>query len=498
MIDVLVVGGGPGGLGAAYSVHAANPSLQVTLIEVGRAYGHRFCPVDVAKHCRGCGGVCNVVSGFGGSMHYGDGIKLSLLPSGRRIIDLLGAEEAYRLCDAAFGLLTRRLPETPALVGHEVDDGVLDVFATHDLQLRQYPVAVLSESQLKTVIEGIHDDLSPHVDVRLQTEVVDLRPHGDGYLATVRTRNRGLVTETELPARAVIMATGRRGLSSTQKLLRALGVPMTPPNFSCGVRFEMQSDYLRATGLSHPDMKVTQRDTDKKIKTFCFCGGSNGGRVKFTHYQQAFGEPIITLDGHETLERVPGSRPLAGNFGLMCQSRALDTDADRSEYLQQTLISAYRRLNDGRPVVQTYADFRGRTVPALPWEDLAGKLPFEPSVHDLATAPLDSLFGDEEHASLVRGFENIMRPMLELGGSAVTIDEITDQVLVMGLELEFLWSHVKLDETAQTPMRNIFVVGDAAGIAQGVVQAMMMGMRAGEAAAQQLTTACHEFEVSEA
>ena len=103
---------------------------------------------------------------------------------------------------------------------------------------------------------------------------------------------------------------------------------MMPPDFSCGVRFEMRSDYLRATGLSHPDFKVTQRDgMPNKVKTFCFCGGTNGGRVKFTHYQDAFGEPIITLDGHETLERESTGRPLAGNFGLLCQTVTLDSDA---------------------------------------------------------------------------------------------------------------------------------------------------------------------------
>lgn len=488
MIDVLVVGSGPGGLGAAHAVRAMNPGLRVMLVEAGRAQGRRFCPVDVAKHCRGCGGICNVVSGFGGSMHYGDGIKLSLLPSGRRIIDLLGADEAQRLCDAAFGLLTKYLPKAPALIGHEVDDSILDVFANHDLHLRQYPVAVLSESQLKTVIDGFYGDLAERIDVRMETEVVGLRPDSDGFAVTVRTRRLGIITETDLHTRAVIMATGRRGLASTQKLLRGLGVPMTPPSFSCGVRFEMQADFLRATGLSHPDMKVTQRNSvNKKVKTFCFCGGTNGGRVKFTHYQKAFGDPIITLDGHETLERVAGDRPLAGNFGLMCQTRMLDADADQSTYLQETLVPAYRQLNEGRPVVQTYADFRSRTAPVLLWSDLAAKLRFEPSVHDLVTAPLDSLFSDDEHVSLVRGFEKIMRPMLELGDSTITIDEIADQVLVMGLELEFLWSHVKLDNTAQTPVQNIFVVGDAAGIAQGVVQAMMMGMRAGEAAAQRTT-----------
>jgi uncharacterized FAD-dependent dehydrogenase len=481
MIDVLIVGGGPGGIGAAYAARAANPALRVTLVEAGRPYERRFCPVDLAKRCRGCGGICNVISGFGGSMHYGDGIKLSLLPSGRRLVDLMGTPDSDRLCAASFQLLTGQLPAPPALVGNDVAAGVLATFADYDLQLRQYPVAVLGESDLKQVIAGIYEDLAQDIDIRLETDVVEVRPDDDGYRVTVRTRGRD-VTESQLHARAVILATGRRGIASTQRTLRQLGVPMYPPSFSCGVRFEMQADHLRATGISHPDMKVTQRDVlARKVKTFCFCGGVNGGRVKFTHYQGAFGDPpLITLDGHETLERVTTDRPVAGNFGLMCQARELEADADRSPYLQKVLLEPYRQLNGGRPVVQTFAEFCARRAPAQAWDDLAASLPFEPSVRDLATAPLHSLFTDDEHASLVEGFDNVMRPMLKLGGSAAKVGDLAGEILVIGLELEFLWSHVAVDDTAETPLRNLFVVGDAAGIAQGVIQAMMMGMRAGE------------------
>lgn len=489
MIDVLIVGSGPGGLGAAHAVRRTNPHLRVVVLEAGREYFRRFCPVDLGKHCRGCGGICNVISGFGGSMHYGDGIKLSLLPSGRRLIDLFGEVDANRLCADSFDLFTGQLPSTPALVGHRVATDVLDTFSAQGLQLRQYPVAVLGESELRAVIEGVHADLARDVEFMLQTEVLAVRPADDGYTVSVRSRQGRGHAMSDLHARAVVFATGRRGVARTQRILRNLRIPMMPPDFSCGVRFEMRSDYLRATGLSHPDFKVTQRDgMPNKVKTFCFCGGTNGGRVKFTHYQDAFGEPIITLDGHETLERESTGRPLAGNFGLLCQTVTLDSDADRSQFLQRRLIEPYRRLNEGRPVVQTFVDFRRRTAPTETWEQLAKRLNFEPSVHDLATAPLDSLFGEEQHASLVQGFANVMRPMLELGGFTETIGDIEDEVLVMGLEVEFLWSHVAVDPSTETTQPNLFVVGDAAGIAQGVIQAAMMGMKAGETAAQRLGT----------
>jgi uncharacterized FAD-dependent dehydrogenase len=52
--------------------------------------------------------------------------------------------------------------------------------------------------------------------------------------------------------------------------------------------------------------------------------------------------------------------------------------------------------------------------------------------------------------------------------------------LVLGLEVEFLWNRVELSEHAETNVEGIFVVGDAAGYAQGIIQAMMLGLAAGD------------------
>jgi uncharacterized FAD-dependent dehydrogenase len=232
-------------------------------------------------------------------------------------------------------------------------------------------------------------------------------------------------------------------------------------------------------------MKVTQRGRHAdKIKTFCFCGGTNGGRIKFTHYQDNFAGEIITLDGHETLDRVPSGRSLAGNFGLLCQSTTLDADADESETLERELLAPYRAMNGGRPVVQTLADFRARRAPSTDWAQLSASLPFEPSVQNLVTAPVHELFTERQQASLIDAFDNLMTPMLVLGGYDIDPMDLADEILVVGLEIEFLWSRIAVSHECETPRPGVFVVGDAAGLAQGVIQAAMMGMRVGRAVAR--------------
>ncbi|MDH6115674.1 putative FAD-dependent dehydrogenase [Kitasatospora sp. MAP12-15] len=472
---VVIAGAGPAGLACARAIVSANSGTDILLLEAGRPYDHRPCPVDRGFKCTGCAGLCNVVSGFGGSMHYGDGAKLSLLPSGRRLVPHLGADRATELCDTAFSWLTEPLATKPPLMGENLTDRAIHAFATNHLRIREYPVAVLGESDLRTVIGGWHDLLAPAVELWHSAELAAARPNGDGLALTVRTA-RG---EQQVTCDHLVLATGRRGVTSTTALLQNLAVPTDLPDISIGVRLEMAAELLEAIGEEHPDLKVSQLDHAQKIKSFCFCGGPNGGRIKLTNYQDAFGESIITLDGHETTERERGNRSLASNFGLLCQVQG------RGNALQarDSFIATYRRLASGRPFAQSLRGFLQRTGDRATWLGLESRMPFQPSVMDLSVGRVDQLFTDAEHASLVAGLRRFMDSILAHSGRELAVDDLVDDVLVVGPEMEFLWEKPRIDADCKVPDLPVYVVGDCAGIAQGVVQAAMMGIAAGRAIA---------------
>ncbi len=472
--DVVIAGAGPAGLACARTISEQHPDLQVLLLEAGRPYKRRPCPVDKGFSCTGCAGICNVVSGFGGSMHYGDGAKLSLLPSGRRLIDHFGADTAQDLCTTAYTWLTEPLATAPELLGQNLTDRAIEAFDANALAIREYPVAVLGESTLGRVIEGFHAHLAARVTIRHTAELTAAEPDGTGLLLTVRTGR----THQHLSAGHLVLATGRRGVTSTTALLRSLGVATELPDISVGVRFEMAAPLLAPIGEEHPDLKITQLDAGaRKVKTFCFCGGSNGGRIKFTNYEGAFGEPVITLDGHETTERPKPAdgRELAANFGLLCQA------VGRGNALQarDSFLATYRELTGARPFTQTLGAFLDRRPDSSGWPELAAALPFQPSVADLTCGRVDQLFTDDEHASLTAGLRRLLASILDHAGHPATVDALANQVLVVGPELEFLWDKPAIDHTCRVPGLPVYVIGDSAGIAQGIVQAAMMGIAAG-------------------
>ncbi|WP_084258616.1 DNA polymerase subunit beta [Microtetraspora malaysiensis] len=470
---VVIAGAGPAGLACARAILNERPDLNVLLLEAGRPYRRRPCPVDRGLRCTGCAGVCNVVSGFGGSMHWGDGAKLSLLPSGRRLVPHLGEENAQELCATAFEWLTAPLPAKPVLQGEHLSEDALNAFATNKLQIREYPVAVLGESDLRAVIEGWYSDLVPALNLWHTAELVGAEPHGSGLRLTVRTARR----EQHITTDHLVLATGRRGVTSTTSLLQSLGVRTELPDISVGVRLEMAVDLLAAIGEEHPDLKVSQLDHAQKIKSFCFCGGPNGGRIKLTNYQSAFGEPVITLDGHETTERPCGGRPLASNFGLLCQVQGRGNALEARD----SFIATYRERNRGRPFAQSLRAFLDRTGDPGTWRTLDARMPFQPSIQDLSAGRVDRLFTNAEHASLTAGFRRFMGAILTHSGVGLTVDDVLDEVLVVGPEMEFLWEKPEIDADCKVPDLPVYVVGDSAGIAQGIVQAAMMGIAAGRA-----------------
>lgn len=476
--DTVVVGAGPGGIAAVEELNRRAPSMKVALIELGRDLNGRHCPVDIGRACNGCGGICNVISGVGGSIHYGDGVKLSKYPSGRRLGQIVSEDKAHALSDRAFQFLSAHMDDEPTLRGDQLPDTMELAFGSRGLAIRPYPVATIAESALTSVLDRLRARLDEHVDLFLRMQLTALTRTSQGFMLTGHRGARPFTFTTD----RLVLATGRAGLVDTQRFLSDLGVKTLPPSPSIGVRFEMRKDLLDAAGTHHPDLKITQSG-GKKTKSFCFCGGSNGGRIKFTNYQASIGgQELITLDGHETLDRVPElGKELSSNFGLLCQ---LATEGSAHDpHFQATVFDNYRRISGGRPIVSSLRAFNERTPDDASWAELKETLPFTPSVNDLVTGPVHRLLDAEQHDAIVRGFKELMAPILEMSETGVTVEDIAAEVIVVGLEVEFMWDRVEVDAGFQTSVSNLHVVGDAAGVAQGVIQAMMTGMAAGEAIA---------------
>lgn len=468
--DVLVIGAGPAGIMTALGV-PPDSGLSVLLLDAGHTYRQRRCPADEGGPCRGCGGTCNVISGFGGCIHYGDAVKVSRFPAGRRLLETLGAERAHQLGETAEGLILDHAPAFRRLAASLRGTETAGAFPGY--RIKDYPVAVLTSDRVRGVLEGLCQRLASRPNVRMinEAEVVGIDPGPGGFSARIaRTRPHRLVQRVN--CRHLVVAVGRRGQRWWSQELRRLGVQHTPPTPSLGLRFECPTHLLAPAGALHPDFKASRTVHGVKVKTFCLCAGAGGGRVKFTHYGMQ-----TLLDGHIIPE--PG-RPGVANIALLAQLRDPTGQPLDAASIDRDLLQPYRALRadrPGGPVLQWYPDFRARTLTHCSLREVTEATGFHPSVADYAVANLAMLLPHGIHRALTTVFEDLM---FRLTGDELSDRHYLAHVAVMGLELEGLWDQVAVSTGMESSVPGLFTVGDCAGLAQGILQSAVAGLAAAD------------------
>jgi len=472
--NVIIIGAGPAGISAAYELCKKGTKKKILMVEAGKQYIQRFCLNDLQKSCHGCGGICNTISGFGGCVVYGDGLKISNLPSGQRLRDLYGARKLKRLSKKALQLFNDvvRIPTT--FSGSNLPQKVEQVFKLQNIRIKKYPVSVVKESHLKRFIKYMYQYLGERIEILFETEMISLRREHRKGLFIVTTRSKS--GTSKYFAQKVILAMGRKGTTCLNKMIKSLNIHTEHNDPSIGVRFEMSSKWLKKIGNLHPDFKASYTNKEGlKAKSFCFCGGNNGGRLRMARYYDSFSTPIVLLDGHITSERKDKERLLAGNFAVLTKLE----NTKRKKNLAK-MIDKYMHLFSGHPIIQPLTSFHNKTQVNEDDDAWIKQLPFKPTLNALKTGSLHLLFEKEQHAIIIELFKRIMKSILILEKAKMEYNNFEKEVLVAGPEIEFIWSKVSLNSYGESSCPGLYIIGDAAGYAQGMIQSMIMGIGAAE------------------
>ena len=102
--DVIIVGGGIGGLMSAYELKTNNKELKIAIIEKGKELEKRVCPASKGNRCTHCS-ICSITSGMAGSGAFSDG-KYNIGTSyGGTLGEELGEEVAMNYINKASNIL---------------------------------------------------------------------------------------------------------------------------------------------------------------------------------------------------------------------------------------------------------------------------------------------------------------------------------------------------------------------------------------------------------
>jgi hypothetical protein len=431
--DCIIIGTGPAGIFAALELMNGNAALKVLLIEKGS---------DIDERARD-----DLFSGWGGAGTFSDG-KLNLSKDvGGVLGDYLTDTDLSELIAYVDGLY----------VAHGAGDGLKgldkeavarlrEASSAAGLKLIPFPIRHLGTDGCFGLLKNLREELRPKMDFVFNVEVVDVIEK-DGRAVGVRTAG-----SKEYFARFIVLAPGRIGSGWLQKLARAKGLKTSVNPVDIGVRVEVPASVLSSVTdvLHEAKLLYRSRKFNDSLRTFCM--NPYGVVVKERH------RDFCTVNGHSFSTK----RSENTNFAILVSTTFTEPFHEPIEY-GEYIARLANLLGDGI-IVQRLGDLiegRRSTLERL------AKGGLTPTLKDATP-------GDLSFVLPYRYVSDILEMLEALDKFAPGI--CSPSTLLYGVEVKFYSMRLKLNNSLETDIENLFAVGDGAGVTRGIIQASVSGI----------------------
>lgn len=445
--EVVIIGGGPAGIFAALTL--ADLGVEpVLLVEQGKDLPQRDHQNPEERLC-----------GWGGAGAYSDGkLTISTEVGGvlkefmeeRALLELLeltdGIYARHGAPDRVFGQYTPQLED------------LADRARLADLELIPDRIRHMGTENCLRVLDRFRQSLSGRVEMATETRALELITKG-GAVQGVRLSD-GRTVE----CRFVVAAPGRSGARWMKEQAERLELNTRATSVDIGVRVELPAPVLKEiTDTTYESKLIHYSKTfDEKVRTFCMnpygevVTEENGG--------------IITVNGHSYADKKSDNT----NFAILVSSAFTEPFDDPIAYGRS--VAQLANLLGGGVIVQRLGDLlagrrstakriaRGLTRPTLP-EATPGDLSF--------------VFPYRHLLSIIE----MLQALEELAPGIYS-----RHTLLYGVEVKFYSNRIEVSKDLETQVRNLFAVGDGAGITRGLLQASASGIMAGRTIGRRIKT----------
>ncbi len=444
--DVVIIGGGIGGLMAAYRLKQNSPDIKIIITERGNTLENRHCPAGRDKTCIHCKN-CSITSGYAGAGAFSDG-KFNLGTAyGGTLGEELGDALANKYIDEVSQILNKYCTSGEPKVYKSNEELKLKCLQ-NNLRLLDMNVKHLGTDKNYVTMQNLIKAIGESgTEMLTFYDCCKVEKAEGGYLLQYTNGE-------EIFAKRVIIATGRAGANFVSDFCRSFGVKMRSNHVDIGVRVEMKDIIWKefSDKIYEPKILYKTKTFEDRCRMFCF---NQGGLVSAEN-----NHGIITANGHSFAE--PEKKTENCNFAILSSIRFTEPFDQPTEYAE-SISRLANMIGKGSVLVQRFGDLvRGRRTN----DHRLGQNTVEPTLK--ATA------GDISLVLPHRILTNIIETIYAL--DKVAPGTANDDTLLYGCESKYYSIRPEFMNNEFELVDGIYIIGDGSGICRGLSQSGAMGI----------------------
>ncbi len=445
--DVIIIGGGPSGIFTALELLNANRNYSILLLEKGQSIDKRYCvSSEKGSKCIGCK-PCSILNGWGGAGAFSDG-KLTLTTEFGGILDeylsVDGLMELINYIDSIY----LKFGATTEVHGTDTEkiNEIQRKAASADLKFIPAKVKHLGTDKCYEILQRMQEYLRDKIEIKFLTSALDIVT-SNGEIQGVKTSDKQFYT-----CKILVAAPGREGSDWFRSQTRKLKLITAKNPVDIGVRVEVPAVVMKDITDSVYESKLLYytKSFDDRVRTFCM---NPHGKVVIENM-----EGVKTVNGHSYADIKTNNT----NFALLV-SKDFTSPFDSPIAYGKYIATLANMLGDG-VIVQRLGDL------------LDGRRSTQERIRRSLLQPTlaDATPGDLSLVLPYRHLTDIIEMLQAL--DKVSPGVYSKHTLLYGVEVKFYSSRVELTPVLETQIKNMFAIGDGAGVTRGLAQASVSGV----------------------
>jgi uncharacterized FAD-dependent dehydrogenase len=425
--DVVIVGSGPAGMGAAFELITKQKDLSILIIDK-----EKFSTGGMRNDCK---------------MNF-------TYP--------IGFPEEYWSAGQANFYLNE--------VINKLNPQILD---KHNLEIYQKRAERLNCSlvEIKQTHLGTDGGLALIKELISQLEELKVELSLGERMLTVDNEAKFIKTDKrEIAYKALLIAPGRGGFHFLQEMMQHLKVPFIDNIVDIGIRVETRIEHYPIV-RDYYDPKFY---FPNKVRTFCTNSGK--AHVVKERYYTSRGDLWHSVNGHAYSADTNNANGLV-NFALLKTVKFTAPLASGQAYGENLGLQA-ALMGGNRPIMQRVGDFRLGTR--------SKEISFNADLYDFEPTLRDSCPGDISLAAPAKILRDIWKAMKNL--DTIVPGVLHPSTIMYYPEIKLYANKPVYNDDFFNVAPSIYLAGDGAGTSRGITAAWASGIRVAEGILQELST----------